>query len=121
MSPILAASAPKALWYASRGTGIVCLLLLTLSVVLGIITTVRFETPHWPRFVLEGLHRNVSLLILLFVALHVATTVIDGFVPISCKQARVNSLHRSCTPRRRRRTSVLTMCIIVSSIGVQQT
>jgi methionine sulfoxide reductase heme-binding subunit len=89
MSPIIAASAPKALWYASRGTGIVCLLLLTVSVVLGVVTTVRFETPAWPRFVLEGLHRNVSLLILVFIGIHVASTVIDGFTPIGYLDAVV--------------------------------
>jgi methionine sulfoxide reductase heme-binding subunit len=82
MTPIVGVTSSRALWFASRGTGVVCLLLLTASVVLGIITTVRFETPHWPRFVLEGLHRNVSLLILVFICLHVATTVIDGFAPI---------------------------------------
>ena len=74
--------AKQALWFASRGTGIVCLLLLTASVVLGVITSVRFETRQWPRFVLERLHRNVSLLILIFIGIHVATTVIDGYVAI---------------------------------------
>jgi sulfoxide reductase heme-binding subunit YedZ len=82
MAPLLAVSSGKALWYATRGTGIVCLLLLTVSVVLGVVTTVRFESRHWPRFVIEGLHRNISLLIIVFIALHVATTVIDGFAPI---------------------------------------
>jgi Ferric reductase like transmembrane component len=89
MSPIVAASSSRALWFASRGTGVVCLLLLTASVILGIVTTVRFETTHWPRFVLVGLHRNVSLLILVFVGLHVATAVIDGFVPIGYLDAVV--------------------------------
>jgi sulfoxide reductase heme-binding subunit YedZ len=89
MIPIVGATSSQALWFASRGTGVVCLLLLTTSVVLGVITTVRFETPHWPRFVLEGLHRNVSLLILAFICMHVATTVIDGFVPIGYLDAVV--------------------------------
>lgn len=79
---MLATSSKQALWFASRGTGVVCLLLLTASVVLGVITSVRFETRHWPRFVLERLHRNISLLIMVFIGIHVATTVIDGFVPI---------------------------------------
>jgi sulfoxide reductase heme-binding subunit YedZ len=86
---IVAASTKQTLWFTARGTGIVCLLLLTTSVVLGVITTVRFETFHWPRFVLEGLHRNVSLLILLFIGIHVATTVVDGFVPIGYLDAVV--------------------------------
>jgi methionine sulfoxide reductase heme-binding subunit len=89
MSPIIASSATKALWFASRGTGIVCLLLLTASMVLGVVTSVRFETRHWPRFVLERLHRNISLLILVFIVLHVTTTVIDGFVPIGFVDAIV--------------------------------
>src|SRR5579859_4745567 len=89
MSPVVAVSAQKAMWFASRGTGVVCLLLLTASVVLGVITTVRFETLHWPRFVLEGLHRNVSLLILVFIVLHVVTTVVDGFVKIGYLDAVV--------------------------------
>jgi sulfoxide reductase heme-binding subunit YedZ len=80
--PILAATTKQALWFASRGTGIVCLLLLTVSVILGVVTTVRFETRQWPRFVIEGLHRNISLLILVFIAIHVATTVLDGYVSI---------------------------------------
>jgi methionine sulfoxide reductase heme-binding subunit len=81
-APILAASTKQALWFASRGTGVVCLLLLTASVLLGVITTVRFETRQWPRFVIEGLHRNISLLILVFIGIHVATTVLDGYVRI---------------------------------------
>jgi sulfoxide reductase heme-binding subunit YedZ len=89
MHPIVGATSSQALWFASRGTGIVCLLLLTASVILGIVTSVRFETPHWPRFVIAGLHRNVSLLILVFIAIHVATTVIDGFVPIGYLDAVV--------------------------------
>jgi hypothetical protein len=89
MSPIVAVSSQKAMWFASRGTGVVCLLLLTASVVLGVITTVRFETLNWPRFVLEGMHRNVSLLILVFIALHVITTVVDGFVKIGYLDAVV--------------------------------
>jgi len=87
--PILAVAGKQALWYASRGTGIVCLLLLTASVILGVVTTVRFETRQWPRFVIEGLHRNISLLILVFISIHVATTVIDGYVRIGFLDAVV--------------------------------
>ncbi len=79
---MIALQSGKALWYATRGTGVVALLLLTASVVLGIITSVRFETRHWPRFVVGALHRNVSLLVVVFVALHVITTVQDAFAPI---------------------------------------
>jgi predicted ferric reductase len=71
-----------ALWYATRATGLVTLLLLTASVLLGILTTGRFAGGSWPRFLTAGLHRNLSLLVVTFLALHVGTTVVDNFVSI---------------------------------------
>ncbi len=69
-------------WYAVRGSGLVALVLLTASVVLGVISLGRWQSPVWPRFATQHLHRNVSLLAVVFLALHIATTVIDGFAPI---------------------------------------
>ena len=71
-----------ALWYATRATGLVTLLLLTGSVLLGLLTSGRFGGASWPRFLTVGLHRNLSLLVLAFLALHVGTTVADTFVSI---------------------------------------
>ena len=79
---MLAAVNSKALWYLTRGTGLVCLLLLTASVVLGILEVKRWASPRWPRFVTAGLHKNISLLVVAFVAVHVVTAVVDGFAPI---------------------------------------
>jgi sulfoxide reductase heme-binding subunit YedZ len=79
---VLAAVNSKALWYLSRGTGIVCLVLLTASVVLGILEVKRWSSPRWPRFVTAGLHKNISLLVVAFVTVHVVTVVVDGFAPI---------------------------------------
>jgi sulfoxide reductase heme-binding subunit YedZ len=70
------------LWYATRAAGLVTLLLLTASVLLGVMTAGRFSGDRWPRFLTVGLHRNISLLVLVFLALHVGTTVIDKFVSI---------------------------------------
>ncbi|MGQ0479795.1 MAG: ferric reductase-like transmembrane domain-containing protein [Pseudonocardia sp.] len=72
----------QALWFTSRATGLVTLPLLTLSVVLGVIGAARFATPRWPRFTLAALHRNVALLTLLFLAVHVASAVIDPYAKI---------------------------------------
>ncbi|HEY2957154.1 MAG TPA: ferric reductase-like transmembrane domain-containing protein [Actinomycetota bacterium] len=72
----------RALWFLTRGSGAVTLLLLTGTVVLGIANTARWASPAWPRFVTERLHRNLSLLALVFLALHVATAVVDGYAPI---------------------------------------
>jgi sulfoxide reductase heme-binding subunit YedZ len=70
------------LWYATRATGIVALVLLTATVVLGVLTSVRFGTRTWPRFTLQDLHRRISLLAVVFIVLHVVTTVSDAFAPI---------------------------------------
>jgi hypothetical protein len=79
---VLAAVDSEALWYLARGTGLVCLLLLTASVVLGILEVKRWASPRWPRFVTAGLHKNISLLVVAFVTIHVVTVVVDGFAPI---------------------------------------
>jgi sulfoxide reductase heme-binding subunit YedZ len=79
---IVAATNAKALWYATRGTGVVALLLLTASVVLGTLSSARWRSKRAPRFLVGGLHRNLTLLAVVFVAVHVVTTVLDGFAPI---------------------------------------
>ncbi len=81
------ASSGKAFWYLTRGTGVVSLLLLTASVVLGIVTSVRWVSERWPRFLTAGLHRNVSLLVLVFLGIHITTAIADGFAPIGWRDA----------------------------------
>ena len=74
---------PSAYWYLARGTGAVALLLLTGSVVLGILGSVRFTAPRWPRFAVDAVHRDVSLLVIVVLAIHIVTSVLDGFAPLS--------------------------------------
>src|SRR6478672_452701 len=62
-------------------------MLLTTSVVLGVISVIRVYSPRWPRFALADLHRNLSLLALVFGVVHVLTSVIDSFVPITVADA----------------------------------
>jgi methionine sulfoxide reductase heme-binding subunit len=71
-----------ALWYASRATGVVALLLLTGVMVLGMLVNRQGRLPGLPRFAVTGLHRNLSLLAVVFVAIHVLTAVADGYVDI---------------------------------------
>ena len=78
-----------ALWYATRAFGVVALMLLTATVILGIAGTARFAAPGLPRVVTAGLHRNLSLLVLALVALHVLTTITDGYAPIGFASAVV--------------------------------
>ena len=74
---------PHVLWFVTRGSGVVSLLLLTAVVVLGVAGATRWRSARWPRFVVAGLHRNLTLLALVFIAMHVITTVADGYAPIS--------------------------------------
>lgn len=84
MSAVLAAtSGPSIAWYLTRATGAVAMLLLTASVALGILDVGRYSSQRWPRFVLDALHRNVSLLAVVFLTLHIVTTVLDTFAHIS--------------------------------------
>lgn len=76
-----------AFWYASRATGIVSLLLLTAVVLLGILVNRGGRLPGLPRFAVTGLHRNLSLLSVLFLAVHVVTVIVDPYVTIGWAQA----------------------------------
>ena len=76
-----------ALWYASRATGVVCLVLFTAVVLLGILVSRQGRLPGLPRFAVTGLHRSISLLAVVFLAIHVLTAVADGFVTIQLAAA----------------------------------
>jgi hypothetical protein len=82
-----AAAGPSAFWYLTRGTGTISLLLLTVSVALGVANVRRLHTPAMPRFVLDAVHRNASLLAVAFVIVHVVTSLLDGYAPISLLDA----------------------------------
>jgi sulfoxide reductase heme-binding subunit YedZ len=75
-------SESTAFWYASRATGIVALLLLTAVLVLGIMVNRQGRLPGLPRFAVTSLHRNLSLLSVAFIAVHVITAVLDTYVSI---------------------------------------
>jgi DMSO/TMAO reductase YedYZ heme-binding membrane subunit len=81
------AGAPSAWWYATRGSGTVALVLLTASVVVGVVDLGRWRSQRWPRFVVDGIHRTVSLLAVAMVVVHVITTVADGFTSIGLLDA----------------------------------
>ncbi|MFI8499596.1 ferric reductase-like transmembrane domain-containing protein [Streptomyces sp. NPDC085524] len=71
------------LWYGSRAGGTLALLLLTATVVLGIASGGRASPRRIGRFEIGLLHRNLSLLTLMFIAVHVVTAVLDPFVHLS--------------------------------------
>jgi methionine sulfoxide reductase heme-binding subunit len=83
MTTSLAAAGPSVYWYLTRSTGAVALVLLTVAIALGVLEVRRWSTPQWPRFVVDSLHRNVSLLAMVFLVLHILTSVLDSFAPVS--------------------------------------
>ena len=77
-----AAIGGKAFWFLTRASGLVAIVLLSATIVLGVVASVGWTTTRWPRFLSQDVHRNLSLLCLVFVGVHVVTTVADGYVPI---------------------------------------
>jgi predicted ferric reductase len=76
-------SSSIALWYLSRSTGVVCLVLFTAVVVLGLLVSRQRKLPGLPRFGVVSLHRYLSLLAVGFLAVHILTAVADSFVSIT--------------------------------------
>lgn len=74
-------------WYVMRASGVVALVLLTVTVVLGLVNRTRVSSDTWPRFVIDRLHRNASLLAVVFLGLHIVTAVTDGWVSVSLVDA----------------------------------
>lgn len=100
LSTVSATNSSTWLWYGSRATGVVALLLLTAVALLGLLISrqgpVSRQDPATgsaggrpagtvlglPRFAVTGLHRNLSLLSVAFIALHVLMAVADGYVSV---------------------------------------
>jgi methionine sulfoxide reductase heme-binding subunit len=70
------------LWYATRASGIMALILLTLTMVLGLTTTTRARARNWPGFAQQEMHRRISMIAVVFLGIHVVTSVLDTYVNI---------------------------------------
>ena len=70
------------LWFSSRATGAVSLLLFTAVMVLGIATAGRVGFAGFPRAAVLRLHRTVSLVAVTFLVVHVVTAIADGYVDL---------------------------------------
>ncbi|MCL2551030.1 MAG: ferric reductase-like transmembrane domain-containing protein [Actinomycetia bacterium] len=86
---VLASSGPSPLWYATRAAGTVSLVLLTLTVVVGVLSAGRYAPRNIGRFEVSALHRNLSLMTLVFLALHIVTAIADTFTHIGWTAAVV--------------------------------
>lgn len=72
-----------AMWAFGRASGIVSLALLTIAVLLGIVTRSGRPLPGLPRFSVSLVHRNVSLLSVVFLVLHVGTLLLDSYAHLN--------------------------------------
>ena len=82
MSAVVSTSTTEAVWYMIRATGIVALVLLTLTTVLGLLSAARVRTRRWPAFAQVDLHKRATLLALVFLGLHVVGAVVDSYVHV---------------------------------------
>jgi sulfoxide reductase heme-binding subunit YedZ len=76
-------------WYLARGTGAATLVLLTLTLVLGVVNVRRWAPAGLQRFVVDDLHRTLGLLVVVLLGIHVASSVLDEYVAISAVDAVV--------------------------------
>jgi methionine sulfoxide reductase heme-binding subunit len=70
---------------------------LTAVVVLGVLEVSRVSSESWPRFLIDGVHRRLSILAIVFLIVHIVTSVLDSFAPIGWLDA-VIPFHSSYRP-----------------------
>jgi predicted ferric reductase len=81
--------AANATWYAARAGGMVAYLLLSASVIVGLLLSGRAKLKHWPRFALEDVHRFLGILTGIFIVIHGGALLLDTFLPFSLGQLLV--------------------------------
>jgi methionine sulfoxide reductase heme-binding subunit len=77
------------LWYTTRGAGVVSMVLLSGVMALGMLTRARAGGRRWPRFLTAALHRDLSLMALVFLALHIVTAVVDPYTHLGITAATI--------------------------------
>lgn len=75
--------------YLCRSSGFVLLLFYTATVALGLLVRGRISAPGWPRFVIQALHRNLSLISLVLLTIHVLAPIIGGYLGLRLAYAFV--------------------------------
>ena len=79
---VAALGGPMTLWYLARGSGLVLLAVLTVNLVMGIAIHGGWHPGTWPRFAVQAVHRNLALLAVVLLIIHVVTIELDPFVPV---------------------------------------
>jgi hypothetical protein len=71
-------------WEVARAGGMLAYVLASASVLIGMLVSLKLRSPAWPRFLTTELHRFVTVLALLFTAIHGLAVWMDpftGFTP----------------------------------------
>ncbi|HET7028922.1 MAG TPA: ferric reductase-like transmembrane domain-containing protein [Candidatus Limnocylindrales bacterium] len=77
------------LWFATRGAGVVSLVMFSAVACLGLLSVARAQSARWPRFLTVELHRTLALMSVAFLAIHILTAVLDPFTHLGIAAALV--------------------------------
>ena len=91
MSAILGTSGD---WYLMRASGFVALILMTVTICLGVSNLARLAKGRWTRTVAALVHRNVSLLAVVFLGVHILTAISDKYVQVPALSVLVPGLSK---------------------------
>lgn len=67
-------------WTIARAGGLTAYALLSLSVILGLALSVRWQSARWPRLITNDMHRFLTLLGLAFIVVHGLASWLDPFM-----------------------------------------
>ena len=81
-STLTSTTMTEAVWYMIRATGVVALVLLSVTTVLGLLSAARARTPRWPAFAQVDLHKRATMLALVFLGIHAVSSVLDTYVHV---------------------------------------
>ena len=82
-------SSSPAIWYAARASGVAAYVVLSIVVSLGLALGKKAQSPRWPRFSIEEVHRFGGLLVGSLIGVHVLAIAADSFLPFSLTQLLV--------------------------------
>jgi sulfoxide reductase heme-binding subunit YedZ len=72
----------EALWALGRGAGTVTLVLMTISVLLGVLTRSGRPALGLPRFAVARVHRDAGLLVVAMLTIHVVSLFLDPYAQL---------------------------------------
>jgi predicted ferric reductase len=70
-------------WITARAAGFTAFGLLTVAVALGLVLSLKLQSPRWPRLINNELHNYLTLLSTIFVGVHVLAVWLDPFTHFS--------------------------------------